>query len=181
VRALALGLAVSIAVTVLSRIGVFAGWETRAVDAFVFLRERQPAPEIALVAIDEDAFESLGDRQPLPRDYVAQLIDILLRSGARVVAVDPVMKAPTTEAADAALISVSERAAGSEGRLVFAAIARPHPGPDEERFEMSPPFSPALRAGASASRTRRSAAMESSGGWRPCCRRWTEATCRHSR
>jgi adenylate cyclase len=143
-RALVLGVAVSLAVTVLSRVGAFAGWESRAVDAFLFMRARQPAPEVALVAIDDEAFETLGERQPLPRDYVAELASFLLRSGARVVAIDLVVRTPTTEAADAALIAVCERAAATgAGRLVFAGVARPR----GDRYEMTPVFSPALRAG----------------------------------
>src|SRR5689334_24937596 len=87
-RAMLIGLLVSVAVTALSRTGVLAGWETRAVDAFLFLRDRVPAPEIVLVLIDDDAFLALGQRQPLSRRYVADLADFLLRSGARVVAFD---------------------------------------------------------------------------------------------
>ncbi len=89
------GLLVSVAVTALSRTGVLAGWETRAVDAFLFLRDREAAPEITLVLIDDDAFQALGQRQPLSRRYVADLADFLLKSGARVVAFDLVLTAPT--------------------------------------------------------------------------------------
>jgi adenylate cyclase len=146
-RALALGIGVSVAVTLLSQIGVLAGWETRTVDTFLFLRARQPEPGIALVTIDEDAFESLGERQPLPRDYLAVLAGFLLRSGARVVAFDLIVKTPTEPAADNALVAVSRRAAAEgNGRLVFAAVARPRPGPDGERFDMGRGFSPALDA-----------------------------------
>ncbi len=142
VRALALGVAVSVGVTLLSRVGALAGWETRAVDSFLFLRDRQPAPEIVLVTIDDDAFESLGERQPLPRRYLAELARFLLRSGARVVAFDLIMRAPTEEAADAALIEVARRAGD---RLVVAALASPRPGPAGDRYEMAGAFSPALR------------------------------------
>ncbi len=45
-RAMLVGLLVSVSVTALSRTGVLAGWETRAVDAFLFLRDRVAAPEI---------------------------------------------------------------------------------------------------------------------------------------
>lgn len=146
-RALAVGIALSLAVTLLSRIGVFAGWETRAVDTFLFLRERQPEPEIVLVAIDEDAFVALGERQPLPRAYLADLSDFLIRSGARVVALDFTVRTATEAAADAALIAFSQRAAADgKGRLVFAAVARERAGPDGERYEMGGAFSPALRA-----------------------------------
>jgi CHASE2 domain-containing sensor protein len=84
-RALFLGVVVSVGVTALSRVGVLSGWEARAVDAFLFFRDRVPAPEIVLVVIDEDAFKKLGERQPLSRRSLADLGDFLLRSGARVV------------------------------------------------------------------------------------------------
>ena len=144
-RALVLGVAVSVAVTLLSRIGVLAGWETRVVDAFVFLRARQVEPEIALVTIDDEAFASLGERQPLPREYLAALADLLLASGARVVAFDLAVGAPGD--GDAALVATSERAAmRGQGRLVFAAPARPEAGSSGERYALRRAFSPALRA-----------------------------------
>jgi class 3 adenylate cyclase/CHASE2 domain-containing sensor protein len=145
-RALGLGIAVSLAVTLLSRIGVLSGWETRAMDTFLFLRQRQPEPEIVLVTIDDDAFESLGEQQPLPRQYLSTLAAFLLRSGARVVALDFVVKTATDPAADAALVELSERVEREgKGRLVFAAVARPRPGPEGERYEMGGGFSSALR------------------------------------
>lgn len=145
-KALALGVVVSVGVTLLSQIGVLAGWETRAVDIFLFLREPLPEPEIALVTIDEDAFESLGERQPLSRRYLAELADFLFKSGARVVAFDFIVKTKT-DAGDAALVLVSQRvAAEGKGKLVFASLARPRPGPGDERYEMGGAFSPELRA-----------------------------------
>ena len=74
-QALLLGVAVSVGVTALSRVGVLSGWETRAVDAFLFLRDRVPAPEIVLILIDEESFAALGERQPLSRRYLADLVD----------------------------------------------------------------------------------------------------------
>ena len=147
VRAFALGIVLSLAVTLLSRVGVFAGWETRAVDTFQFLRERRPDPDVVVVAIDEDAFVALGERQPLPRGYLADLIAFLVRSGARVVALDVVVKAASDAADDAALVAASERAAAeAKSRLVFASVARERREPDGERYEMDSAFSPALRA-----------------------------------
>jgi CHASE2 domain-containing sensor protein len=117
-RAMLIGLLVSVAVTALSRTGILAGWETRAVDAFLFLRERVPAPEIVLVVIDDDAFAALGQRQPLPRRYLADLADFLLRSGARVVAFDLVVTAPSQPEDDQALVATARR---------WAAERRPSP------------------------------------------------------
>jgi adenylate cyclase len=145
-KPLLLGVAVSVGVTLLSQIGALAGWQTRVVDAFLFLRERQPEPEIALVTIDEDAFRSLGERQPLPRRYLAQLAEVLFKSGARVVVFDVTVKTKTDDG-DAALIAVSRlTATGGRGRLVFASTAQPRPDVDGERYEMDRAFSAELRA-----------------------------------
>jgi adenylate cyclase len=144
-RAMLVGLLVSVAVTALSRTGVLAGWETRAVDAFLFLRERVPAPEIVLVLIDDDAFLALGQRQPLSRRYVADLADFLLRSGARVVAFDLVITTPSAPAEDQALLAVARRwNARRPGSLVFASLAMPEPG--SRAYALLPSFSPELVA-----------------------------------
>lgn len=142
-RAMMVGLLVSVAVTALSRTGVLTGWETRAVDAFLFLRDRVPAPEIVLVLIDDDAFLALGQRQPLSRRYVADLADFLLRSGARVVAFDLVVTTPSTPAEDQALLTTARRwNAQRPGSLVFASLAMPEPG--RGAFALLPLFSPEL-------------------------------------
>jgi adenylate cyclase len=144
-RAMLIGLLVSVAVTALSRTGILAGWETRAVDAFLFLRERVPAPEIVLVVIDDDAFAALGQRQPLPRRYLADLADFLLRSGARVVAFDLVVTAPSQPEDDQALVATARRwAAERPGALVFASLAVPEAG--TRAYTLLPPFSPELTA-----------------------------------
>jgi adenylate cyclase len=144
-RAMLVGLLVSVAVTALSRTGVLSGWETRAVDAFLFLRDRVPAPEIVLVLIDDDAFLALGQRQPLSRRYVADLADFLLRSGARVVAFDLVVTTPSAPAEDQALIDVARRWSGRRpGSLVFASLAMPEAG--RGGYALLPPFSRDLAA-----------------------------------
>src|SRR5262245_6041035 len=123
-RALLFGIAVSVAVTGLSRVGVLAGWETRAVDAFLFLRDPVRAPGIVVVALDEEAFRSVGERQPISRRYLADLCEVLLRSGARVVGLDITLKVAAE--GDESLAAVAQRWNRGERRpLVFAAIAAP--------------------------------------------------------
>ena len=139
-RALLIGIAVSVAVTALSRIGVLAGWETRAVDTFLFLRDPVRAPGLVVVAVDEEAFRSVGERQPISRRYLADLCDVLLRSGARVVGLDITLKVPAE--GDEALAAVAQRWNRSDRRpLVFAAIASPT-RPDG--YALDPLFSPDL-------------------------------------
>jgi adenylate cyclase len=143
-RAMLVGLLVSVAVTGLSRTGMLAGWETRAVDAFLFLRDRVPAPEIVLVVVDDDAFEALNQRQPLSRRYLADLADFLLRSGARVVALDVVITAPSTAAEDQALLAtVRHWSLARPGRLVLASLVAP--AARRDGYRMLPPFSPELQ------------------------------------
>jgi adenylate cyclase len=143
---LLLGVVVSAAVTALSRVGILSGWETRAVDAFLFFRERVPAPEIVLVAIDEDAFKELGERQPLSRRYLAGLGEFLLQSGARVVGFDVLLKSRTVASEDATLVGMARRwEAERSGHLVFTSLAVPRKDQDVTRYEESPPFSPELR------------------------------------
>lgn len=137
-RALLVGLLVSIAVTALSRTGLLAGWETRAVDTFLFLRDRVPAPEIVLVVVDDDAFRALGHRQPLSRRYVADLADFLLKSGAKVVAFDLVITTPAVPAEDQALLATVRRwSAERAGSLLFASVAMPG---DKSGYTLLPPF-----------------------------------------
>lgn len=144
-RALLLGVAVSGVVTGLSRIGVLSGWETRAVDAFLFLRDRVPAPEIVLVVIDEEAFKGLGERQPLSRRYLADLSDFILGSGARVVAFDVQLKSASIPEEDRALLAMARRwETTGAARLVFVSFANPQPRDGEPRYLASPLFSPDL-------------------------------------
>lgn len=139
------GLLVSVAVTVLSRTGVLAGWETRAVDTFLFLRDRVAAPEITLIVIDDDAFQALGQRQPLSRRYVADLADFLLTSGARTVAFDLVLTAPTVPAEDQALLATAARwGAARPGALLFATFAVPAERDGGGGYTLLPPFAPEL-------------------------------------
>ncbi len=137
--ALLLGVAVSVAVTLLSQVGAFSGWQTRAVDAFQFLRDAEPAPEIALVVVDEDAFRELGERQPLSRRFLADLADLLLRNGARVVAFDVLFQAPSLPEEDAELTAIHAR---WPGRIVLAreAVERA----DGRGWDLRPHFSPTL-------------------------------------
>jgi len=144
-RALLLGLAVSLGVSALSRVGALAGWETRAVDTFLALRDRGTAPDLVIVPIDDAAFRELGERQPLSRRYLADLTGLLVSSGARVVAFDVQFRAPTTAQEDAALLAVAWRAASPGAtRLVWATVAEPRPGGVPTRYEMGSLFSPAL-------------------------------------
>jgi len=55
------------------------------------------------VAVDSAAFERLGGRQPIPREYLARVVRGLSRCGASVVGIDITFASPTEPRADAAL------------------------------------------------------------------------------
>ncbi len=143
-RALLLGLAVSAGVTGLSRIGTLAGWEARAVDTFLFFRERVASPTLVIVAIDDETFRALGERQPLDRRFLADLVDFLFRSGARTVALDVQLAVATQGAADAALVAATRR--WPAGRLAFAAPVTARARVGGAGYDFASPFSRALRA-----------------------------------
>ena len=140
-HALLLGIGISVAVTAASRVGALAGWETRMVDTFLFFRDRLPSPDIVLVVIDEEAFQSLQERQPLPRRYLATLGELLLKSGARVVGFDVQVSRATTPAEDRALVDLARR---WPGRVIFASVARANPG--GAGYALVAPFAPELQA-----------------------------------
>lgn len=144
-RSLLLGLAVSVVVTVISRVGGLAGWETRAIDAFLFFRDRVPTPEIVLVHIDDEAFQELGERQPLSRRYLADLGEFLLQSGAKVVGFDVQLKKVSSPQEDGALVALTRRWEGKGGRLVFTTVASPSGEGRPLRYAPAPAFSPDLR------------------------------------
>ena len=55
------------------------------------------------MAVDSAAFERLGGRQPIPREYLARVVRGLSRCGASVVGIDITFSSPTEPRADAAL------------------------------------------------------------------------------
>src|SRR2546427_4953755 len=98
-----LGIAASIAVTAASATGYLEPTQGASLDLLMRLRGPQLSSDVVIVAIDDAAFESFGQRQPIPRDHLAKILGGLRRSGARVVGLDIALNAPTTAKDDAAL------------------------------------------------------------------------------
>lgn len=94
------------------RAGGHLAWlQDRAVDAHFSLRdERQPAPGVLIVGIDNNTLGHLP-RFPFSRALYAPVIDNLHRAGARVIAFDIAFDQPTTNTADLALFEAARRAA----------------------------------------------------------------------
>ena len=94
-KALVLGLSISLLTSLASYMGYLDGLETKALDFLLWMRGQQKSPEIVIVQIDDLAFRNLGEKQPLPRSYLAGLIDVIGRGGAKVIGVDIELKVRT--------------------------------------------------------------------------------------
>jgi adenylate cyclase len=124
------GALVSLLVTGASALGYLEPLQTRAVDLLLFLRGARFPSTVVIVAIDDDAFESLGRRQPLPRSYLASLVRGLQRSGAAVVGLDVQLTSPTTAPEDAALAQgIQDFADSGLSRVVLVDALMSGPGP----------------------------------------------------
>ena len=105
-----LGATVSVVLSVASYLGYLEFIEDKALDFLIFLRGQQRSPEIVLVKIDNEAFEKLREKQPLPRSYLANLIDVVSRAGAMVIGVDIELRVPGDRTEDERLIQAIQNA-----------------------------------------------------------------------
>jgi adenylate cyclase len=99
----AVGLAAAVLVSGASALGYLESWQVLALDLLQQLQGRPVPHDVVLVTIDDAAFEGLGRRQPIPRQYLARVVRGLAKSGAAVVGIDITFTTPTTPADDAAL------------------------------------------------------------------------------
>ncbi len=145
-RSLLLGFSVSFLSSLASYLGYLDGFEARALDFLLWMRGTIRSPEIVLVEIDDQAFRNLGEKQPLPRSYLARLIDLVARSGAKVIALDIELKVPTNPREDQALLNAIEAAAeNGNGKVIPAFVIRlQREEGGEILYARSPFFSPRL-------------------------------------
>lgn len=147
-KSLALGFSVSLLTSLASYLGYFDGLEARALDFLFWVRGRIRTPEIVLVQIDDQAFRNLGEKQPLPRSYIASLIGLIARSGAKVIALDIELKVSTNTREDNALLkAIAGAAENGVSKVVPVFVIRPQ---KEEAgktlYARSPFFNPKLVA-----------------------------------
>jgi adenylate cyclase len=123
----AIGGAVSVVVSLVSFTGALEGTQARTLDLLMRLHGQRAVSDVVIIAIDEDAFDALGQRQPLSRAYLARLLKGLQRAGAAVVGLDIVYETATAEDAvyAAAVRSFSE---GGISRVVLTSML-PEAGP----------------------------------------------------
>ena len=116
----------SVLVTGASARGYLESWQVRALDLLQHLQAPRQPGDVAIVAVDAAAFEALGGRQPLPRDYLARVVRGLARCGASVVGIDITFASPTEPGADAALAeAIREFADHGVSRVVLLAPLSP--------------------------------------------------------
>jgi len=145
-KSLIIALSVSVLTSYASYMGYLEGLETKALDFLLWLRGQQKSPEIVLVQIDDQAFHNLGEKQPLPRAYLAGLIELVARGGAKVIGVDLELKVPTNPREDEALVKAIRGAAenGISKVVPVYVIRRDKEEGGSIRYARSPFFSPKL-------------------------------------
>src|SRR3990172_139255 len=125
-KSLVLALSVSLLISLASYMGYIEGFEAKALDLLLWLRGQIKSPEIVLVHIDDQAFRNLGEKQPLPRSYLASIIEVLAKSGAKVIAMDIELKVQTDPREDELLLKAIQ-AASENGvtKVVPVYVIRP--------------------------------------------------------
>jgi CHASE2 domain-containing sensor protein len=93
--------------------GLFEPVEDHTVDARFALRGESPAPELAVVAIDDVTFSDLRLRWPFPRSLYARALDRLHAAGARQVVIDIQFTEPSRPKEDLALYDSLGRNGGA--------------------------------------------------------------------
>lgn len=144
-KSLLLGIVVTLLLSIVSYLGYLDRFEAKALDFFIALRGRQRSPDIVLVKIDDQAFANLGERQPLPRSYLAGLIEVAARAGARVIGVDIELKVPTNPTEDERLLQViRDVEAAGRSRIVLTYVIRPEEDETGGLYRRSPFYAAAL-------------------------------------
>ena len=124
------GIVASLLVTGASSLGYLEAWQARTLDLLQRLGGQRFPPEVVIVAIDDDAFASLGERQPIPRSYLARVVRGLRRSGAAVVGLDITLGIATAPADDAALAeAIREFSRDGVSQVVLVDGKAPEAGP----------------------------------------------------
>jgi adenylate cyclase len=124
------GLVAACAVTGASAMGYLESLQARALDLLIYLQSPRQPTGLVIVAVDDAAFDALGRRQPLPRDYLARVLRGVTRAGAAVVGLDISLRTPSAPEDDRAMAgAIAELGARGGRRLVVAGTALPSTGP----------------------------------------------------
>jgi len=110
--------------------GYLESLQARALDLLIYLQSPRQPSGLVIVAIDDAAFDALGRRQPLPRDYLARVLRGVTRAGATVIGLDISLRTVSAPADDRAMAeAIADLGAHADRRLVVAGAALPPTGP----------------------------------------------------
>jgi adenylate cyclase len=124
------GLLAACAVTGASAMGYLESVQARALDLLIYLQSPRQPSGLVIVAIDDAAFDALGRRQPLPRDYLARVLRGVTRAGAVVIGLDISLRTASAPADDRAMAAaIADLGARGDRRLVVAGPSLPPSGP----------------------------------------------------
>jgi adenylate cyclase len=125
----AVGLLAACAVTGASAMGYLESLQARALDLLIYLQSPRRPSGLVIVAIDDAAFDALGRRQPLPRDYLARVLRGVTRAGAAVIGLDISLRTASAPEDDRAMAAAIAGLGGRGDRLVVAGTSLPPKGP----------------------------------------------------
>jgi len=126
----AVGFVAAVLVTGASAMGYLESLQARALDLLIYLQSPRQPSGLVIVAVDDAAFDALGRRQPLPRDYLARVLRGITRAGAAVVCLDISLRSPSAPEDDRALAAaIADLGERGDRRLVVAGTALPSTGP----------------------------------------------------
>src|SRR5215510_11019122 len=126
----AVGLVAACVVSGASAMGYLESLQARALDLLIYLQSPRQPSGLVIVAIDDAAFDALGRRQPLPRDYLARVLRGVTRAGATVIGLDISLRTVSAPADDRAMAeAIADLGAHADRRLVVAGAALPPTGP----------------------------------------------------
>jgi adenylate cyclase len=124
------GLVASLVVTEASSLGYLERLQAWTLDLLQRFGGQRIPSEVVVVAVDDEAFASLGERQPIPRAYLARVISGLRRAGAAVVGLDVSLRVATTPAEDATLAqAILEFSRDGTSQVVLVDGRAPDSGP----------------------------------------------------
>lgn len=126
----AVGLVAACVVSGASAMGYLESLQARALDLLIYLQSPRQPSGLVIVAIDDAAFDALGRRQPLPRDYLARVLRGVTRAGATVIGLDISLRTVSAPADDRAMAeAIADLGAHADRRFVVAGAALPPTGP----------------------------------------------------
>ena len=126
----AVGLVAACVVSGASAMGYLESLQARALDLLIYLQSPRQPSGLVIVAIDDAAFDALGRRQPLPRDYLARVLRGVTRAGATVIGLDISLRTASAPADDRTMAeAIADVGAHADRRLVVAGAALPATGP----------------------------------------------------